>query len=67
MNYTLFLFLALTLLLAIGLLAWGWLAVGRVREQLRTLTGFEGMHFENCTPELVVSRSSHGLDQRRGR
>lgn len=41
----------LALALAVGLAlagtaAWAWLAVGKVRSQLRGFDGFTGMHFE---------------------
>lgn len=33
-------------LLGSGAIAWAWLAVARIEQQLRDLGGFEGMHFE---------------------
>ena len=38
---------ALIVLLAVGLVAWAWFAMARVEEELRSFTGFEGMHFES--------------------
>ena len=37
---------ALILLPAVGLVTWVWLAMARVDEDLRSFSGFEGMHFE---------------------
>lgn len=52
MNTTtaLLLFIALVLLSAVGLVAWGWLAMVRVEEAMRSLTGYEGMDFEVWSP-----------------
>lgn len=43
-------FIALVFLTAVGLVAWGWLAMVRVEEAMRSLTGYEGMDFEVWTP-----------------
>lgn len=43
-------FIALVFLAAVGLVAWGWLAMVRVEEAMRSLTGYEGMDFEVWTP-----------------
>ena len=37
---------ALILLPAVGLVSWAWFAMDRVEVDLRSLSGFEGMHFE---------------------
>jgi len=37
---------ALILLPAVGLVAWAWFAMHRVERELRSLSGFERMHFE---------------------
>jgi len=37
---------ALILLPAVGLVIWAWFAMDRVEMDLRSLSGFEGMHFE---------------------
>lgn len=34
------------LVLAAGLIAWVWSAFARVDEELRSIGGFEGMHFD---------------------
>ena len=38
---------ALIVLLAVGLVAWAWFAMVEVEEELRSFSGFEGMHFES--------------------
>lgn len=38
---------ALILLSAVGLVTWAWFAMARVEEELRSFSGFEGMHFES--------------------
>jgi hypothetical protein len=37
---------ALSLLSVGGLVTWAWFAMARVEKELRSFTGFEGMHFE---------------------
>jgi len=37
---------ALILLSAVGLVTWAWFAMAQVEEELRSFSGFEGMHFE---------------------
>lgn len=37
---------ALIVLPAVGLVAWAWSAMAQVDEDLRTFSGFDGMHFE---------------------
>ena len=37
---------ALILLPAVGLVVWAWFTMDRIEEDLRSLGGFEGMHFE---------------------
>lgn len=46
----LLLFIAVVLLSALGLVAWGWMAMVRVEEAMRSLTGYEGMDFEVWPP-----------------
>ena len=46
----LLLFIAVVLLSAFGLVAWGWMAMVRVEEAMRSLNGYEGMDFEVWTP-----------------
>jgi len=36
---------ALILLPAVGLVVWAWFTMDRIEEDLRSLGGFEGMHF----------------------
>lgn len=52
MNATtaLLLFIAVVLLSAFGLVAWGWMAMVRVEEAMRSLTGYKGMDFEVWPP-----------------
>ena len=38
---------ALVILPAVGLVAWAWIAMAQVEEDLRSFTGFDGLHFEN--------------------
>lgn len=38
---------ALILVPAFGLAAWAWLSMAQVEEELRGLSGFEGLHFES--------------------
>jgi len=37
---------ALILIPAVGLVSWAWSAMAQVEEALRSLSGFERMHFE---------------------
>ena len=37
---------ALILVPAVGLVVWAWFTMDRIEEDLRSLGGFEGMHFE---------------------
>lgn len=37
---------ALILVPAVGVVTWAWFAMARVEAQMRSLNGFEGMHFE---------------------
>ena len=46
MNYTAILVFALILLSVVGLVAWTWFTLTRLERDLRSLGGFEGMHFE---------------------
>jgi hypothetical protein len=46
MNITPVLFTVLVVLLAPGLVAWARFAGARVEEDLRSIGGFEGIHFE---------------------
>jgi len=46
MNPTAMSIAALILLPAVGLTTWAWFALAQVDEDLRTFSGFEGMHFE---------------------
>ena len=46
----LLLFIAVVLLSAFGLVAWGWMAMVRVEEAMRSLTGCEGVDFEVWPP-----------------
>jgi len=45
MNSTPIFLAALVIVPAIGL-AWAWFAIAQVDEQLRSFSGFEGMHFD---------------------
>ena len=38
---------AITVLPVLGLAAWLWIAISSTTEDLRSLAGFEGMHFED--------------------
>ena len=38
---------ALILLSAVGLVTWAWFAMARVEKELRSFTGFEGLHLES--------------------
>jgi hypothetical protein len=38
---------ALILVPAFGLVAWAWLSMAQVEEELRGFNGFEGLHFES--------------------
>lgn len=40
---------ALILLPAVGLATWAWFAMARVEQELRSFSGFEGMHFESVS------------------
>jgi hypothetical protein len=46
MNPTAMFVAALIVLPALGLVAWVWLAMSRVEQELREFNGFEGLHFE---------------------
>ena len=46
MNRTTFFIAGLVIVPAAALVAWAWLATARVREQLRSFDGLQGMHFE---------------------
>jgi len=47
MNPTAIFIAALILLPAVGLVTWAWFAVAQVEGELRSFSGFEGMHFES--------------------
>jgi hypothetical protein len=47
MNAVSMLIAALVTLPAVGLVAWAWFAMTRVEAELRSFTGFDGLHFEN--------------------
>ena len=47
MTLTATFFAALILLLAMGLATWAWFAIAQVKEKLRSLGEFEGMHLES--------------------
>jgi hypothetical protein len=36
---------ALVILPAVGLVAWAWFATAQVEAELRSFTGFDGLHF----------------------
>jgi hypothetical protein len=40
---------------AAGLVAWAWFAWSRIDEELRSIGGFEGMHFD-LEPRAVAGR-----------
>jgi hypothetical protein len=47
MNITVSIFLAaLAILMAVGLVLWGWYAMARVEEELKSFSQFEGLDFE---------------------
>lgn len=46
MNPTAMFIAALIVLPAAGLVAWAWFAMAQVEEELRSFSGFEGLHFE---------------------
>ena len=46
MNPTAMFIAGLVVLPAVGLVTWAWFAMARVEEELRSVSGFEGMHFE---------------------
>lgn len=46
MNAVSMLIAALVILPAAGLVAWAWFAITQVEEELRSFTGFDGLHFE---------------------
>lgn len=46
MNAVSMLIAALIILPAVGLVAWAWYAMTQVEADLRSLTGFDGIHFE---------------------
>ena len=47
MKPTAMLLAALVILPAVGLATWAWFAVAQVDADLRSFSGFEGMHFES--------------------
>lgn len=47
MNPTAMVIVTLILLPAVGLVTWAWFAIARVKQDLRVLSGLEGMHFED--------------------
>lgn len=46
MNPTAMFVAALIVLPAAGLVTWAWFAMAQVEEELRSFSGFEGLHFE---------------------
>jgi hypothetical protein len=46
MNAVSMLIAALVILPAVGLVAWAWFAMTQVEAELRSFTGFDGLHFE---------------------
>ena len=52
---------ALILLPAVGLVAWAWFTMDRVEEDMRSLSGFEGMHFEIGPWASEYSKSRPGI------
>lgn len=46
MNDVPMLIAALVILPAVGLVAWAWFAMTQVEEEMRSFTGFDGLHFE---------------------
>jgi hypothetical protein len=46
MNAVSMLISALVILPVVGLVAWAWVAMNRVEEELRSFTGFNGLHFD---------------------
>jgi hypothetical protein len=46
MNDVSMLIAALVILPAVGLVAWAWFAMTQVEEEMRSFTGFDGLHFE---------------------
>jgi hypothetical protein len=46
MNAVSMLIAALVILSAVGVVAWAWVAMTQVEAELRSFTGFDGLHFE---------------------
>jgi hypothetical protein len=51
--YTILIIIAtLAILSAIGLIAWAWIVIAHTARSLRSLKGFEGIHFEDRRNEI---------------
>ena len=51
---------ALLALPAAGLFTWAWVAMARVDADLRSFTGFEGLHFDICWRAARIAQTAIG-------
>jgi hypothetical protein len=56
MNAVSMLIAAVVILPAVGLVAWAWFAMNQVEQELRSFTGFDGLHFEICRGNRTTMR-----------